>query len=135
ATLERKLDLILQALGRTDPGGLVNPKPGQPPPPDIDPFTKMLGPGRTVSAYQPGPDPKMQPANTRRPSQRWDAEKEDSQQPRTVVDRLQILEQQMQDVQQRLERMEGQLKSLDRRVGGARSGLHNSQKEQPTEKK
>ncbi len=73
----------------------------------------------------------MPPGTMGRPGRRWDAEKVDSQDPRTVVDRLQALEQQMQEVQQRMERMEGQLESLDRRVGGARSRVHDSGKGQP----
>ncbi len=40
AALEKKLDLILQALGRTDPGGIVNTRTTQPPPPDYDQFAK-----------------------------------------------------------------------------------------------
>jgi RNA polymerase sigma-70 factor (ECF subfamily) len=136
AALERKLDLILQALGRTDPAGYVNMMPGQAPPRDYARFPKEAGAAPDNVAFQPGPDVKMPPANMRRPSRRWDAEKKgDSQEPRTVVDRIQILEQQMQDVQQRLERMEAQLNSLDRRFGGARNRLQDSQKGELPEKR
>jgi hypothetical protein len=135
AALERKLDLILEALGRSDPGGIANMMPGQAPPADDTRFPKATRTAPDNVAFQPRPDLKMPPANMRRPSRRWDAEKGESQEPRTVVDRLQILEQQMQDAQQRLERMEGQLNSLDRRFGGARNGLHDPQKGEPPAKR
>jgi RNA polymerase sigma factor (sigma-70 family) len=135
AALEKKLDLILQALGRNSPGGTVKTMTGQAPPSAYDPYAKTQAPVAENPALQPGPAVKMPPRNMGRPSGQWDAEKVESQDPRTVVDRLQALEQQMQEVQQRLERMEGQLESLDRRVGGARSRVHEAQKGQPLEKK
>ena len=89
----------------------------------------------------------MPPAKMGRPSLRFDAEKvdsqdprtvfekRDSQDPRTVFDRLQALEQEIQEVKQRMERMEGQLQSLDSRVGGGRSRAHETEKGQPFEKR
>jgi hypothetical protein len=135
AALEKKLDLILQALGRKDSGGLVNAKTKQAPPSDYDRFAKMPETVPDLPALPYGPDVKMPPAKMGRPSLRFDAEKVDSQDPRTVFDRLQALEQQMQEVQQRLERMEGQLQSLDGRVGGARGRVHDLEKGQPPAKK
>jgi RNA polymerase sigma factor (sigma-70 family) len=99
AALERKLDLILQALKQRDPGDPAHTWTTQAPAADSKPFAKSEGPifhGELVN-----PDPLD---------------------PRTVFDRLQAIEQQVQAVQNRLDRVEVQVKSLEARVGGRNRG-------------
>jgi RNA polymerase sigma factor (sigma-70 family) len=147
AALEKKLDLILQALGRNYSGGTVNAMSKHAPPSDYDQVAKMQPRLADNPPFERGPDVKMPRTNMVRSNRPWDVEKRDSQDPRTVFekrdsqdprtvfDRLQALEQEIQEVKQRMERMEGQLQSLDSRVGGGRSRAHETEKGQPFEKR
>jgi hypothetical protein len=132
AALEKKLDRVLDALERLSRtpaplpnhvglAALVDNQPA--------PLVNVATSGSSAPAPMPEPEPLVAPPAPQpqevptlpvdrsfRPS----SSSRSPQPPRqaSMVDRLQLLEQQMRQVQQHLERLEARLKALDARVGG-----------------